>query len=99
MPQLPLRCLLFVTALLLPLTAAAQGTRADYERAAGLRARYQSLALNLVESPTWLDGTTRFWYRKSVSTGHEFITVDASTLQRQPSFDHARLAAVLGKEL
>jgi dipeptidyl aminopeptidase/acylaminoacyl peptidase len=102
MPHQTLRSLPLLVMLLfvLPVVEAfAQGTRADYERAAGLRNRYQNLAVNLVESATWVERTSRFWYRKSVTGGHEFVTIDAATLQRQPSFDHARLAAVLAKEM
>jgi hypothetical protein len=33
--------------ILLPVAAGAQGTRADYQRATGLRERYESLAINV----------------------------------------------------
>ena len=41
----------------------AQGTLADYQRAAALRTKYQAAALNIPETPNWVDGN-RFWYRK-----------------------------------
>src|SRR5260221_24108 len=63
---------LFAGLLFLPLTAHAQGTLADYQRAGALRAKYQAVAVNIPEAPSWLDGT-RFWYRKSVPGGHEFV--------------------------
>jgi len=71
----------------------AQGTKADYERAAGLRDRLQGLALNLADPPTWIGKTTRFWYRKTVKSGFEFDVVDAAALTKKPAFDHVRLAA------
>lgn len=52
--------------ILLPVAAGAQGTRADYQRATGLRERYESLAINVPGPATWIDKTSRFWYRKSV---------------------------------
>jgi hypothetical protein len=39
----------------------AQGTLAEYQRAYGLRAKYQEAAHNIPEKPTWLEGN-RFWY-------------------------------------
>ncbi|MBI3469954.1 MAG: DPP IV N-terminal domain-containing protein [Candidatus Solibacter usitatus] len=80
-----------------PVLACAQGTLADYERANGLRERNQALAVNLAERATWIDKTSRFWYRKSVKDGHEFVLVDATTLAKTPAFDHKRLAAALAK--
>src|SRR5262245_41549430 len=75
----------------------AQGTRADYERAQSLRERYTGLALDVPESATWVGGTNRFYYRKSVKGGHQFVMMDATTLQKRPAFDHARLAATLSR--
>jgi dipeptidyl aminopeptidase/acylaminoacyl peptidase len=37
----------------------------------------------------------RFWYRKQVPDGHEFIFVDPATDTRRPAFDHSQLAAAL----
>jgi dipeptidyl aminopeptidase/acylaminoacyl peptidase len=73
----------------------AQGTAADYARAAQLNARYQGLAVNVAERPTWIGKTLRFWYRRSVRGGNEFILVDAATKEKRPAFDHAKLAQTL----
>ena len=75
--------------------AAAQGTVADYQRAMGLREKYQGLAINAPEPATWVEKTPRFWYRKSVKGGNEFVLVDATTAQKRPAFDHEKLAAAL----
>ncbi len=80
----------------LPCAMQAQGTLADYQRAAGLRTRYRAAALNIPETPHWLDGD-RFWYRKSVPGGHAFVMVDANTGAKAPAFDHEKLAAALSK--
>jgi len=73
----------------------AQGTLADYERAGGLREKYTSLAANLAERANWIGQSSRFWYRKAVKGGNEFVVVDAETLAKKPAFDHERLAAAL----
>src|SRR2546425_1762153 len=88
--------LLWKTALLLsllPTIAFAQVTQADYERAAGLRNKFQGLALNIIDRRTWIGKTSRFWYRKSVKGGNEFVVVDAETPTKKPAFDHEKLAA------
>ncbi|HZS03561.1 MAG TPA: DPP IV N-terminal domain-containing protein [Blastocatellia bacterium] len=81
--------------LLLATLGHAQGTLADYERAGGLREKYVGLAVNLAERATWIGQTSRFWYRKAVRGGNEFVLVDAETLAKRPAFDHERLAAAL----
>src|SRR5215510_8766678 len=61
---------------LLPVVVEAQVTQADYERAASLRTRFQGLALNIVDRSNWIGKTSRFWYRKSVKGGNEFVVID-----------------------
>jgi dienelactone hydrolase len=85
--------------LLFPAFANAQVTRADYERAAGLREKYQGLLVNAPDRAGWIDKTGRFWYRKSVRGGYEFVLMDAETLAKKPAFDHQNLAAALTKAL
>ena len=80
---------------LLPVIANAQGTPADYERAANLRKQFEGLALNLPGRTNWIEKTNRFWYRKSVKGGNEFVLVDAETLTQNPAFDHEKLAVSL----
>ncbi len=75
--------------------ALAQGTLADYQRAAGLRERFDGLVVDAPDDATWVGDTPRFWYRKSVLGGYAFVLVDAATLVKQPAFDHAALAAAL----
>ena len=78
-----------------PASATAQVTPADYERAAGLREKYEALALNVPGPATWIEKSHRFWYRRSVKGGNEFVLVDADTGQKRPPFDHEKLAATL----
>ena len=79
------------------INASAAVTRADYERAAGLREKYKGLTLNVADSPVWIEGTESFVYNKSAEGGHQFVLVDAASANKGPVFDHARLAAALSK--
>jgi dipeptidyl aminopeptidase/acylaminoacyl peptidase len=80
---------------MLPVLVSAQVTKADYERATGLRAKFQPLALNVVDRGGWIGKTTRYWYRKSVAGGNEYWIVDAANTEKKIAFDHAKLAAAL----
>ena len=83
--------------LTLPRVAAAQGSAADYARAEKLRTTYEALAADIAGPATAVGQTHRFWYRKSVRGAEAFVVVDADTLQRQPAFDHEKIAASLSK--
>ena len=84
---------------LLPWLSQAQGTLDDYRRAMTLRDRYQNLAYHTIEPPRWVHSIHKFWYRKAVKGGHEFVMVDAGTKLKEPAFDHAKLAAGLSTAL
>jgi dipeptidyl aminopeptidase/acylaminoacyl peptidase len=82
-----------IAAVLVPAAASGQGAVTDYERAMTLRDTYQGLAVNVPEQPSWIERTNRFWYRRSVRGGNEFVLVNAETQTKQAPFDHAKLAA------
>ena len=86
---------LWALCLLLSIHALAQGTQAEYDRAVGLREAYVGVGANLAERANWIGKTPRFWYRKAVKGGNEFVVFDAETLAKKPAFDHARLATAL----
>ena len=90
---------LFVVVLLAgflsPVFLSGQGRLADYERANGLREKFQSLAPNIPGRVSWIEKTHRFWYRKTVKDGFEFELVDADALAKKPAFDHDKLASAL----
>ena len=88
-------CVLFLSLMISPLVLSAQGTLADYERAAHLRDKIQFLALNVVDRAGWIEKTSRFWYRKTIKGGYEFEVVDAESLVKKQAFDHQKLAASL----
>jgi dipeptidyl aminopeptidase/acylaminoacyl peptidase len=52
------------------------------------------LTVNVAQTPTWVS-PTRFYYRRSVKGGTEFVLVDAATGEKRAAFDHARLADAL----
>ncbi len=89
--------LLLAVFLVSAIPVSAQGTRADYDRAFGLREKWQGLAVNLPDRPSWIERTNRFWYRKTVPGGYAFIVVDAASLSKAPAFDQEKLAAALAK--
>jgi len=89
------KTLILCAALLMPAPIRAQGQKPDYDRANSLRNKYQGLAVNIPDRVNWIDSTSRFWYRKSVKGGNEFVVVDAATLAKRPAFDHEKLASSL----
>ncbi len=85
--------LLIILAVLAPLAASAQVTRADYDRATGLRAKLQPLALGVVDRGGWIGKSARYWYRTSVPGGNEYWIVDAGRQEKGLAFDHAKILA------
>ena len=70
--------------LLVPAASFAQGTMADYQRAAALQARYSPLVVDSPDAPVWIGNTSRFWYRKSVKGGDTaIVVVDAATMEKR----------------
>ena len=92
-----LRLLIALGLALVPSVTTAQVTRADYDQAQALSSTFEALAVNVADTPTWIGTTHRFYYRRLRPDGYEFVTVDADIRQKQPSFDHARLADALSK--
>ena len=82
----------------LPSSALAQGTRADYSRAAELPNLVQGKVFRDRVEPHWFDENRQFWYK--VRTGpasHEFVVIEAEKGRRRPAFDHQKLAQALKK--
>ena len=76
----------------------AQDIREDYARADRLRDRTQGKVFRDRITPHWYADNDRLWYRVDLPGGaREFIGVDAAKGERQPAFDHARVAAALSK--
>ena len=90
-----LTMLALLAAIGLPVPVVAQGGVADYQRAMGLREKYDGLAINTTDAPRWIEQTSRFYYRRTVKGGHEWILVDGTTRDKKPAFDHEKLAAAI----
>ena len=84
--------------LLLSASAAAQGTKADYARAAELQNVVRNKVFRDRVEPHWFDADRQFWYK--VRTGpasHEFLVVEAEKGRQRPAFDHQKLAQALAR--
>ena len=76
----------------------AQGTKADYERAAALAGRTRDKVFKSVVRPHWFADDARFWYANDRPGGsREFLVVDAVRGERRPAFDAPKLAETLSK--
>lgn len=88
-------CVLLAAAAVLPAPAHAQGTKADYERAAALPALTRGKVLNAAVRPEWLSPTT-CWYRTNGADGaRRYWLIDAAKASKTPLFDHESLAREL----
>ncbi|GLH71743.1 peptidase [Geothrix limicola] len=89
-----------ILALLLGSVLSAQGTQADYQRAAKMKELVSAENKRLALDPTWMEDGASFWYRHGLPGGsQEWLRVQARTGREAPAFDHARLAAGLAKAL
>ncbi len=82
-----------------PSLSFAQGTKADYARAAELPNVTRGKVFRDRVEPHWFDGNRQFWYK--VRTGpasHEFVLVEAEKGRQRPGFNHQKLAAALAKQ-
>lgn len=71
-------------------------TADDYRRAESFLSRnIQDIAYGLEVSPEWLDEGRTFWYRTNTREGKRFLLVDPDKAQKEPAFDHERLAQAL----
>ena len=60
-----------------PLPLVAQGTQADFDRAAKLGSRFAGKVTRDRVEPTWFENNTKFWYRNDLAGGKkEFVIVD-----------------------
>ena len=82
--------------LLFALSAVAQGTLEDYQRAERfLPGNLRHHAFPAEVTPHWVEKTSRFWYRRATAKGGDFVLVDAEQNTVGPAFDQSRLAAAL----
>lgn len=77
-----------------PTTTLAQGTAADYQRAATVRDRIAGLTNDSIGWYSW-PSPTSIAYSKTTPGGHTFVLANFNTKTKAPAFDHQRLAAAL----
>ena len=77
-------------------SAPAQGTVDDYNRAYTLREKYgMHNVYNGTVNPVWISGTHKFWYVNESPDGREYTIIDADKKSRTKMFDHEALASAL----
>ena len=75
-------------------------TARDYTEAARvIEANTAGLVRNESVEPHWIGAGGDFWYRRDEADGTSYIRFAAQTGRKTPLFDHAALAAALGKAL
>ena len=89
--------LLLIIAFFVSSTVYAQGTAADYERASGLKAKYEAAAIDIAGTASWIGNTHRLWYRKLSRGVNAYMIFDADTMQKNAAFDHDKIAASLSR--
>ncbi|HZZ30052.1 MAG TPA: DPP IV N-terminal domain-containing protein [Pirellulales bacterium] len=81
-----------------PISAWAQGSKDDYERAQSLQQRTRGKVYADRITANWLNDGKQFWY--VVKTGpnqQHWVLVDAEKGQRREAFDHKKMAAALSE--
>lgn len=75
-------------------------TAKDYQDAAAvLEANLNGLVKNLSVEPHWIGAGGDFWYRRDEADGTSYVRFTRKTGAKTPLFDHAALAASLGRAL
>jgi len=73
-----------------------QVTVADYQRAEKFMGYNTTPLVFGTVRASWLPGD-KFWYRNTTAGGTEFVLLDGASGQKQPAFDHEKVAAALSK--
>ena len=76
--------------------ATAQGKKCDYERADTL-SKINGYFYSKGVKPTWIEGTSTFWYLNHERWGDRFYLVDAAKKEKKPAFNADSLAVRLSK--
>ena len=74
--------------------AQATDVQADYQRALSLNQRLANTQYDTIDDPVWIDGGPKFWYRKTVKGGAQFVLVDPPVKSKAAAFDQIGRAHV-----
>jgi dipeptidyl aminopeptidase/acylaminoacyl peptidase len=75
----------------------AQGTAKDYERAQNIEKIFAGKVFYGNVVPSWVGGTSFFWYENLTPTGKEYVMVDAAKKTRRTAFNTDKMAAGLNR--
>lgn len=89
---------LIVLCLFFYLSASAQLTTDDYQRADSVM-KLSELVYNQVEDINWIDSTSSFWYRVKTRDGLEYKLIDAGKKTKVAAFDSGKLVKALNQFL
>lgn len=89
-------CVAALIGIATPVSAIAQGTKADYERANNLGRTTAGKVYNARINPTWIQGSSNFWYRRETGPGkNEYRLVIPKEAANAAAFNHEQLAKAL----
>jgi len=75
------------------------GLKEKYSRADEFAGKYNELVYGSVQTVENLDDSHLFWYQTNTPEGRRYILLDADRKEKQPAFDHQRLADSLSSYL
>lgn len=87
-----------LSALIISFISSAQGTVADYRRAAAIDTLFKDKVYNNPSEFHWLKSGDKVWYLNKGKTKQEFILADIKKRTQAPAFDHQRLARSLAQQ-
>lgn len=76
----------------------AQGTKADYDRAAKIERQWNTADTARDLKPQWLSGSS-LWYTSNVNGQPQYIFIDGATGASRPLFKHQTAAQSLNLDL
>ena len=88
--------MLIVCLLLIAPVSFAQGSKADYQRAAELPARFRNKVIGRALEPVWMLGGKSIWYRDSEDN---WFAIDTRTGTTKPAFNRESLIKALSEKL
>jgi hypothetical protein len=91
-----MRCMLAAVALAISTSSlVAQGTRADYERAAGISRSLAGKVVQAVDDVAWIDGGGLWYAVREGERRTRYVTLDRADGTPRDLFDHAAMAKAI----
>jgi len=80
------------------ISANAQGTKNDYDRAYGLSEKYRNKVFYSNVQSVWIEDTNKLWYSVNTPNGNEYYLIDADKKSKKPLFDKTKLSKALSEK-